>query len=199
MIKPSNITNFNQSKEELEENILFWLLVAGKTANVVAKQLNELLISINGLKSPFNALRRIHRNSLPNILKRHGIGCYNLKSKSIYQLINSELDLRKCTLEELESIIGIGPKTARCFLIHSRKDANVAGIDTHVLKFLRDLGNEDIPISSPSGRKYIELEKLFLTYARKTGKSVAEFDLDIWNAYSSKNPIQIKNLINSVL
>ena len=187
MINPSKITNFNQTKEELEENIIFWILVAGKTANVIAKSLNNLLIEIKGLKSPFKALRKINSKKMPNLLKKHGIGCYNLKAKSILQIVNSDLDLKTCSLQDLENIIGIGPKTARCFLIHSRKNANVCGLDTHVLKFLKDLGFKDVPNSTPNGKKYLKWEKEFLNHVDKTGYSVAEYDLKIWNAYSSKN------------
>jgi len=195
MINPSKITNFNQTQEELEENILFWILVAGKTANDVAKSLNNLLTEINGLKNPFRALKKIKPQQMPNLLKKHGIGCYNLKAHSIIQIINSNLDLKTCSLKELENIIGIGPKTARCFLIHSRKKANVCGLDTHVLKFLRDLGHKDVPLSTPNGKRYLEWEKVFLSHVKKTNYSVAEFDLKIWNAYSSKSQELIKSLL----
>lgn len=87
-------------------------------------------------------------------------------------------------LEDLEAIPGIGPKTARCFLIHSRPDQQYAGLDTHVLKFLRDKGHE-VPASTPTGKKYKELEKVFLQYAAESGMTVADFDLAIWNQYRS--------------
>jgi thermostable 8-oxoguanine DNA glycosylase len=120
---------------------------------------------------------------LPQTLKSFGIGCYNNKAKSMWDLVNKGLDLKKCSVEDLESVHGIGPKTARCFIIHSRKNARHAGLDTHILKFLREKGHE-VPKATPTGKKYRELEGVFLDYADKSGKSVAEFDLDIWRHYA---------------
>lgn len=36
MIDPNHITNYNLSEKELQYNLMFWLLVAGKTAKVAA-------------------------------------------------------------------------------------------------------------------------------------------------------------------
>ena len=55
-------------------------------------------------------------------------------------LINSGLDLRNCEYEELEKILGIGMKTSRCYFINTRGDSKVAGLDTHILKFLSGKG-----------------------------------------------------------
>ena len=43
MIDPSNITNFNMNKNELEEVILFWVMAAGKNAKVASRKLSALL------------------------------------------------------------------------------------------------------------------------------------------------------------
>jgi thermostable 8-oxoguanine DNA glycosylase len=89
-----------------------------------------------------------------------------------------------CNAEELEKIYGIGMKTSRCFLIHSRKNARYAGLDTHVLKFLRAKGVQDVPKSTPTSRKlYLRLEAEFLKLSDESGKSVADLDLEVWNKY----------------
>jgi thermostable 8-oxoguanine DNA glycosylase len=98
-------------------------------------------------------------------------------------LVNSKLNLRTCTVEDLESVYGIGSKTARCFIIHSRPDANCAGLDTHILKFLKSKGH-DVPSSTPGRKQYKQLEQVFLGYVKQSGKSVAEFDLGVWNSYA---------------
>lgn len=118
-------------------------------------------------------------------MKSHGIGCYNAKAKTFLCLVRKDFNLKTCTLEDLESIPGIGPKTARCFLIHSRPNQQYAGLDTHVLKFLRDKGHE-VPKATPTGKKYVELEKIFLKYVAESGMSVADFDLLIWNDYRNR-------------
>jgi thermostable 8-oxoguanine DNA glycosylase len=101
------------------------------------------------------------------------------------ELAQKGLDLSACSVSDLEAVRGIGPKTARCFLMHSRRNVRHAGLDTHVLKYMREMGF-DVPKSTPAGRKYIEIESKFLEIADKSGMSVAEFDLKIWKGYSKK-------------
>jgi len=187
MIDPSNVTNYELDKNGLEEVILWWILAAGKNGTTAARCL-ELFLSTWSLStktnSPFEIIRKVDsKTSLAQAMKECGIGCYNNKAKSWRHLVNSGIDLSNCTLDELESIPGIGPKTARCFLIHSRRNQNYAGIDTHLLKFLRLIGY-DAPKSTPSKSKYVYLEKEFLNIVKKSGKTVAQFDLVIWNYYS---------------
>jgi thermostable 8-oxoguanine DNA glycosylase len=182
MVDPTKITNFNSTDNQLEEVLLFWVLVAGKTAVRIARSLDEMLNKLKG-NTPFEKIRFIPREILPIMLKRYGIGCFNNKAKALLKLVNSGLNLRTCSVEELEKIYGIGPKTARCFVIHTRPDANCAGLDTHILKFLKSKGHE-VPSSTPTGKKYRALEQIFLGYVKESGKSVAELDLEIWNKYA---------------
>ena len=117
------------------------------------------------------------------MLKKHGVGCYTHKARTIYELVHSGLGLDTCTAEELEKIYGIGMKTSRCFILHSREGAQYAGLDTHILKFLRAEGY-DAPKSTPPKKKYLELEKIFLKIAKNKKKLPADLDLEVWNAYS---------------
>jgi thermostable 8-oxoguanine DNA glycosylase len=74
-------------------------------------------------------------------------------------------------------------KTSRCFIIHSRPNAQYAALDTHILKHMRSLGY-DTPKSTPSKKQYLHLEKEFLKLAKKADMSPANYDLMIWNKYS---------------
>jgi hypothetical protein len=205
MIDPEKITNFNLNKNQLEEVLLFWVCAAGKNARTAARCLDKLLVWMREWirdemehsvpRSPFALIRRkdsFHRNRpgangkwLAALMQIHGIGCYNQKSKTFMQLANSGLDLKTCTVEDLEAIKGIGPKTARCFIMHSRPNQECAGLDTHILKYLRAKGY-DAPKITPTGKRYRELEKIFMGLAKKAKKTIAEFDLEIWNEYSVK-------------
>jgi len=183
MINPLKITNYRQTEAGLQESILFWILAAGKNGLTAANCLESLLNSWRK-KTPFKTI--VHINNSTNLaeeMKRHGIGCYNHKSKSFLDLISKNLDLKTCSVDELESVRGIGPKTARCFLIHSRKNQRYAGIDTHLLKFMRDM-NYETPKSTPSGKKYKELEGFFLRLCDQVSMKPADLDLLVWNAYS---------------
>ena len=193
MIDPDNITRFDMSQTELQEFILFWILAAGKNAKTSAAGLDRFLVhgrDVFGPVEPFEIVRRFG-SELPSVLRSHGLGCYNNKAKSMLDLASRNFDLKTCTLEDLESVKGIGPKTARCFLVHSRPDCRHAGLDTHVLKYMRDSG-VDVPKSTPSGKKYIELEKKFLEMADNSGKTIAEFDLDIWLKYSKASRKKVR-------
>jgi thermostable 8-oxoguanine DNA glycosylase len=88
-------------------------------------------------------------------------------------------------VQELESVKGIGPKTARFFLLHSRPNQEIAVLDTHILHWMRDNGIK-APKTTPSGEKYLKFEKMFIDIAKKNDISIADLDLRIWTAYSSK-------------
>lgn len=189
MIDPTNITNYNLTSEELEEHILFWVCAAGKNGRIAARCLDSLLKDINGYIAPFSTIAKSGYDNLAPLLKKHGIGCYTSKARTIWELSNSSIDLRTCSANDLETIYGIGMKTSRCFIMHSRPDIKYAGLDTHILKFLRSKG-VPAPKSTPNSRKkYLELEKKFLTFAKESGKMVAEFDLEIWNYYSRQKNV----------
>lgn len=186
LVDPDNITRFDSDDRELELVLLFWICAAGKKAKTAAANLRRLLEDGRarfGVDGPFEVIRH-YGPDLAEELRLHGIGCYNNKGRSMLELAAKGLDLKRCSVSELESVRGIGPKTARCFVMHSRRGARHAGLDTHVLKYLRERG-VDAPASTPSGRLYGELESVFLEMADRSGKTVAEFDLEIWRRYSS--------------
>lgn len=187
MIDPEAVTNYSMTDRELEEYILFWVCAAGKNGRTAARCCDKLLnlIGVNEFYSPFTVIRGLPKDAMPAILKDCGIGCFNSKARTMWELAHSELDLKTCDAADLEEIYGIGMKTSRCFLLHSRKNARYAGLDTHILKFLRAMGH-DVPKSTPTGNKYLKLETVFLGYVDITYMTPAEFDLDVWNYYSVK-------------
>ena len=190
LVDPQNITKFDCTKEELQLLLLFWICAAGKKASTAAANLCRMLESgraVFGVEEPFDIIRRFG-SDLAETMRSNGIGCYNNKSRSMLDLVSRGLDLSSCSVSDLESVIGIGPKTARCFVMHSRRGSRHAGLDTHVLKYLRSRGVE-VPKSTPTGKRYAELEMIFLEMADEAGKSPADFDLEIWRKYSSKSSV----------
>ncbi|RTK93400.1 MAG: hypothetical protein EKK64_10180 [Neisseriaceae bacterium] len=189
LIDPVNITKYDCDKNELELLILFWICAAGKNAITTSNCLNKLFVHLHekyNIDSPFDLLKKADEElELWTCLKNFGIGCYTKKAEFFKDLIYSNIDLKKCSVKDLEAIKGIGPKTARCYLIHSRENQNYAGLDVHVLSFLRDHGH-DVPKNTPTGKRYKILEDIFLQYVKKSNKTVAEFDLDVWREYSGR-------------
>lgn len=191
---PTRITDFEQSDNQLEMSLVFWVLVAGKTAHVVVRQMETLIqdffsgVGVGG-GTEASILNAIASYSLPSIqakLQRAGIGCWKLKADALFELSRSSLNLRTCSVQDLESIRGIGPKTARCFVLHSRRDARVAGLDTHILRYCAESGYR-VPRTTPGSRaSYARVEAIVLDLADQHNMTPAEFDLWVWNQYSRK-------------
>lgn len=185
MIDPTAITRFDRTHAELEELLLNAITFAGKNARQQAAKMHTLLGRSH--KSPFQLIREWHEEgTLVDKLKEVKIGKYALLEKSFSQLAYSGIDLAVCTVEELETFSGIGAKTARLFALHSRRGAQFAVIDTHILKEMRALKMTTLR-ATPSGKEYAELEKKLLKYLSKIGiKDFAEYDLSIWRKYALK-------------
>jgi len=177
MINPSQPTNFNRTQSELEEWLLFCVVVAGKTASQQALKLEQFLGFGSG--TPFEKIRNCP--DLRKQLEESKLGQYT-RIEHVFRAV-STIDVSKVTLEELESIKGIGPKTARFFFINSIKDQNFAVLDTHILKWLKQLGYS-VPKSTPPIKKYKEIEQWFLKEAENRNKTAVELDLEIWLSYA---------------
>jgi len=189
LVDPANVTNYRMSQYELEEFALFSIVVAGKTASTQARLLQDFLNDIPALFlgeiSPFAKIRyMINGGILRDKLEKSKLGQYTKIYKAFREIVMLPIDLRTCTVEELEAIHGIGPKTARFFILHSRPNQKVAALDTHILRYMREELGIPTPKSTPSGKKYAELEQLFIKHAEDLGRDTAELDLEIWNRYS---------------
>ena len=202
-VDPNNITNYNLTIPELQTHLLFWVFAAGHNAKSTAKGIDKFLNLVYDFdchRTPFesilnNTLYSRGWDCITELLSKSGLGCWRLKSRTVKQLCESNLDLRTCSVEDLEKIIGIGPKTARCFILHTRKNERVAGLDTHILACLNDLG---LSVPKHPGKKYKQIEAKFLELVDASKMSVAELDLMIWNAYSKKRKEEILTFLKSL-
>jgi len=177
MITPSEPTNFNRTQSELEEWLLFCVVVAGKTATQQALKLEQFLNF--GTGTPFEKIR-----NCPNLrerLEESKLGQYTRIEHVFSQIVL--LDVTKVTIAQLETIKGIGPKTARFFFLYSFPNQNIAVLDTHILSWLREQGYV-APKTTPDLKKYILLEQIFLEEAQKRNLTPAELDIQIWNERS---------------
>lgn len=180
------MTNSELSLWELQARLIYAVLVAGKSAQFAEMKV-MVLVGDRVDEMPFDVIAdHIQRDDLGDWLRRERVGSYSRLVKCFPDLIN--LDPHKCTIQELEAIHGVGPKTARFFILWTRPSAICAALDTHVLKWLRSLGYA-APKSTPqAGARYEELEQAFLREAKERGKTPRELDYEIWERYSnSKN------------
>jgi thermostable 8-oxoguanine DNA glycosylase len=200
MIDPVNIIKYDYTDRELEELLVFGVCVAGKTAKVIAPKVHAFC-GHHPTMTPFQVMYSdlAHNNAFTEMYHQK-LGKYKVLDRAFFDMVTKckwsgnphartgvhLIDLRTCTVEELEGINGIGPKTARFFLMSSRRNVRHAALDTHILKYMKTRGIT-CPKSTPSNRKlYARLENEFLKLADKSGMTPAEFDLKIWNMYARK-------------
>lgn len=194
MINPYNITDYNRKRGELEEFLLFCIVVAGKTAYIQAQKLEDFLMSVNirlmmpESTSPFQSLKSANQHGiLMEEILRAKLGQYKKIYNGFKYITEREYDLTRMTPEELELIPGVGMKTSRFFLLHSDKTYKdkIAIIDTHILKFIK----ENIDIRAPKSTPTIQVtykywEDRFLYWCESNNKNVADFDLEVWKSYA---------------
>ena len=161
-IDPKNITNFNRDTDELQAFWLFCMFVAGKNSDWASRCLKKLIDTADkgtdgGI---FNYFKSIGEVGVHNMLVANKVGQYTRLTKGIMQSL--DLDLRTCTLNDLLNIYGVGNKTARFFLLHTRDRCDYAVLDTHILAWMRDHGVDNAPKSTPTNLKvYKELENRY--------------------------------------
>lgn len=185
MIDPFNITIYHRTDSELQEFALFCACVAGKNSVFVSKYVNAMSDELGD--NIIDALAQMSDHSLLAFLQNHRTGQYSRLVSAVRGL--SRLNLRVCSLDDLLSIKGVGQKTARFFLLHSRKDVNVAVLDTHILRWMRHQG-----VSTPSATptsvvlyKKLEAEYHHLRSAFFPNLTPAQADLEIWTNMRALN------------
>ena len=184
MIDPTKVTNYNRTSAELEEFMLFAIIVAGKGAFQQAKKLEAFLAPSRPDMSPFAYITYLeHEGKLDEALRSVKMGQYHRIGSAFRGVANFFARDSKVTLSIrlLECIRGAGMKTARFFFMHSLPNQRLACLDTHILKWLGEKGHE-VPKQTPNGIKYLKLEEIFLGYADQMSKSPADLDLEIWNS-----------------
>ena len=187
-INPKKITDFNRTKADLELFAVFAVCVAGKNAQQTADKVNDNFRDVatpTKQLTPFEAIKNlVNIKVFVAYLKMAKMGQYRRIYRAVRDLAESGIDLKTCTVEELEAIHGSGPKTSRFIIMHSRPNQRLATLDTHILRWMRDQGIET-PKATPQSKKlYKELEQKFLTLCDKCAILPSQLDLKIWKQYS---------------
>ncbi len=176
-------------KEEAEWKLIYSAIVAGKSARFAEGVMGRLewLWSDVGV---FDGVRQaIKAGDLETVLREARSGSYTRLTKCLAGLV--EIEALTATVEKLETIHGIGPKTARFFVMWSREGQRYAALDTHVLKYLRELGH-DAPKSTPqAGPVYRRLEQAFIAEADRQGKTPRELDYEVWDRFSNRQQLAL--------
>jgi hypothetical protein len=193
MIDPNDVTDPARSPRQLEEFLLFCIVVAGKNADQQARKLEDFLKG----REPFAFIRSLGaEGGVEERLEHVKLGKYRLLGDSFRRLAGAGLDLRKCSWEALTQFPGIGIKTAKFFVLHSRPGEMHGVLDTHVLGWMRarlaaaGTLRPGAPRHSPQDRAAYSFWEtvyfgLVLARAREKGGPPgpvdwAQVDLDLW-------------------
>ncbi len=182
LVDPRHITKYDRTPRELELFFLFTIFVANKPTMVTAEKLTAMFGHIR--KMPREYLKNLGPYRRQGLWRKHKLGQYARVERAVSE--SFDMDLARSDLGSFTKIYGIGNKTARYFLLHSRRSACYAVIDTHILKYLRAKGYS-APMSTPStNNQYEILECLWLDEIKRDfpGMTAAEADLAIWRQYS---------------
>ena len=197
MIDPKKVTDYNRNEWQLQEFLIYCVCVAGKKSEIESPKVRKFCMDArfgHGL-TPFELIRKllsvssVEEDGLMQHLKKYKIAPYQQRYNSLKDIVTLlDTDLREVTIDQLQEVRGISTKTSRFFLTHSREDFDEPVLDTHILRFLSDFGYNDVPKSTPQNPKvYERLSRLFRSIARFEGKSVTDFDLEVWTKYSYGN------------
>ena len=175
-------------KYEKEYFLIFSIIVAGRNAKMALEKAWRLLEFTWGEETPFDLIKHyIDHNTLTQKLKTLKIGQYTRIEKALKDIVN--LNVETCTLDDLLACHGVGNKTARFFLLNTRKDAEYAVLDTHVLKWLRSIfGNwRSVPKSTPTSQSLYQFWENEAMYAMKKEypeRTLAQADFEIWKTFA---------------
>jgi hypothetical protein len=201
MIDPNAVTDTARTVPQLEEFLLFCVVVAGKNADQQSRKLEAFLRG----REPFRYVRSLGRSgALTDRLKEVRLGKYTLLAEAFARLAASDLDLRACPWSELTAFPGIGIKTAKFFVLHSRPGEMHGVLDTHVLSWIGERwkdrgprGRRGVPRHSPQDPAlYAFWETVYfgLMAARHHARGSvpggpldwAQVDLDLWRERREK-------------
>ena len=120
-------------------------------------------------------------------IQKAKLGQYKKIYNGFKYISENKFDLTRMTPEILELIPGVGMKSSRFFLLHSdiNWQNNIAILDTHILKFIKENIDNRAPKSTPTIKvTYKYWEDVFLHWCEQNNKNVADFDLEVWKSYA---------------
>jgi endonuclease III len=115
--------------------------------------------------------KTFRQSIVSGVLKNAGYPWYNQKARYFNQDIT--FNLRTASLEQIDSILGIGPKLAALWMriMNPSRQDEFCVIDTHVRRFLRDILGVDEKHTS-----YEELSDILRNEAKLRGLTITELD-----------------------
>lgn len=183
MIDAWDLGDVDQNRARVEEFALFCAAVANKPADATARKIDTFLC-LRGERSPLAYVNTLAEQGgqLHYRLMACRFGQYARLTFAFAQLarLHFSVGLLDCTLDQLLMVHGVGPKTARYFLLYTRHDARYAVLDTHVLRWMREELGVAEATGVPSGAKYDRLERALLGACDAAGVHPRDLDTIVW-------------------
>ena len=164
--------------------LLYSIIVAGKSARFAENALGKWTdANIHNKEEPFNVIENLLKDGeLENSFRIARTGNYRKLVKACKDVLRDKPNLKTCSPGELLGICGVGPKTARFFIIWTRPDEEYAVLDVHVLRWLKEQGIPNVPRSTPNRKEYARLEKEVLRIAKERGMTASALDQEVWSS-----------------
>lgn len=184
LINPWNLGGVESDRDRLQAFAIFALCVAGKRADSTSQKVDKFLSARAAGVSPLEYVEWLDQQDLLEAALVHfKIGRYAVLTKGLVALAGIRHRLDEITVDELEALPAIGPKTSRFFLMYSRPDQKIACLDVHILRWLREQGVENVPAQTPqSPKQYARLERAYLDLCALRGRDPTDLDTEIWTA-----------------
>jgi endonuclease III len=191
-LKPNEESLVFRSREAF---LIFCVMVAGKNGKRTVAVCEKFLESCRpeyryeaGKPRPFAYVKElISQGRLHDRLVEIRCGQYGRIARALIAIVDRKIDADDTSIEQLEEIPGIGPKTSRYFMMRAH-GKEYAALDTHLLKWLRRQGYK-APKSTPGSMKlYRTLENAFIMEAHNRGLTPDELDAKVWEHYARGKP-----------
>lgn len=194
MIDLDNPTDYDRLHCQLEEFLMAAVCVAGKAAHVQAARLHRLLYEhphalVDVARGPFAKIRAmIDLGCLFESLQAVGMGKYQLLTAAFRAMAARSWNLWTAPWQALTAIPGVREKTAKFFVLHSRRGERVAVLDRHVHSKLRAENYSPPPFPPTNPLTYAFWEGVVLRLADRAGLTPAAYDLAAWRAFRRPPP-----------
>lgn len=185
------------NRETCEYRLIYAVLAAGKPEKFADSAMQRLIAELekrdlavirvkgkNRVFQWFKSLRAACRSGqLLSCLEAAQAGNSFKNAKIIGAAVNMNLVPQTVELEELMRIQGMGPRTARFYLRWTDRQLRYAVLDVHILGWLRNLGHDVPDQTPPNGKRYDDVEQIFLSEADKRGVHPADLDKHLWSLF----------------
>ena len=174
LANPLTVTYFRRDDFDLELFALFAVCVSNKNADQQSVKLAQFLCLEPTAESPLDAvLLMMKKGTLRENLVACKLGQYDKRLVPAFKTL-TEINLRTVAWQDLmytaatkkkaaTGVQGIGQKTAKFFVLHSRESQRICALDAMILLYAAEQGYPECPLVTPGDATlYSKIENFVL-------------------------------------